>query len=235
MKNTLLFKTAVLGAASAFTIGAAAVPFASFASEASGEVTVQQNGPRGNQQRGIGGPYGTVTGIDDHGDGTGTITLTLAVPERPVDAPALDEDVLARIESRIEAFFEKHPDAPRPGDSITVEYDSETKFMIGGEEASVDDVTVGMSIAAHGVRPETDEAAALITDAAPRPRGEHGRPGQQGERSRGMIGEVASVDADENTVTITLPDESDGKFTVGQQVHVGAFVQLNLGEQGSEE
>lgn len=132
----------------------------------------------------------------------------------------------------MEAFFEEHPDAPRPGDSLTVAYDSETKFMIGGEEASAADVTVGMSIFAMGVKPESDEAAKLITDAARPP---HGENGPRDERPRGMIGEVTSVDTDANTVTITLPDDSDGKFSVGQQVHVGGFMHVDGEDEGSEE
>jgi hypothetical protein len=233
MKNTLLLKATVLGAASALTIGAAAVPFVSFASEPSSANAAQHDGPRGNQPgRGMMGPHGTVTSIDDRGDGTGTITLTLAVPERPEGAPELDASALEKIEARMEAFFEAHPDAPRPGDSMTVAYDSTTKFMIGGKEASAADVTVGMSMFAMGVKPESGEAAKLITDAARPPRSENG---PRGERPRGMVGEVVNVDTDANTVTITLPDDSDGTFSVGQQVHVGAFAQVNLGDHGSEE
>jgi hypothetical protein len=222
MKNTPLLKAGVLGAISAFMVGAVAFPLASFASEISSDVSVQQNGPRGEKRdRGMMGPHGTVTNIDDAGDGTGTITLTLTVPERLEGAPELSASVLEKIKEKMEAFFEAHPDAPRPGDSITVAYNEQTKFMIDGEEASAADVTVGMSIFAMGAKPDSGEAMKIITNAPRPPMGEHSRPGQ---RPNGMRGEVASVDADANTITITLPDDSDGKFTVGQQVHVGGFM-----------
>lgn len=232
MKKTLLVKAAVLGATSALAIGAVAVPLVSFASEASADVSVQQHGLQGGRHgRGAMGVHGTVTNIHDAGDGAGTITMTLEVPVRPEGLPERDERVIERMKARMEAFVEAHPDAPRPGDSVTITYDTNTKFMIGGEEASAADVTVGMSIVTMGTTPDFDETAKVITDASRPPMRENGRLGQ---RPHGMRGEVARVDVDANTITITLPEDSDGKFTVGQQVHVGRFM-LSPADKGSNE
>jgi len=232
MKNTPLLKAGVLGAISAFMVGAVAFPLASFASETSSDVSVRQNGSRGEKHgRRMMGPHGIVTSIDDAGDGTGTMTLKLTVPERSEGAPELSARVLEKMKEKMEAFFEAHPDAPRPGDSITVAYNEQTKFMIGGEEASATNVTVGMSIFAMGAKPDSGEAMKMITDAPRPPMGEHSRPGQ---RPNGMRGEVAGVDTDANTITITLPDDSDGRFTVGQQVRVGGFMPKPV-NQGSNQ
>lgn len=241
MKKSLLFKTGVLSAVSALTIGATVFPFTSLASESSGDDSAQQSDVRRNAPRlGMMGPVGEVTAVSDAGDGTGTITLTLKAPERPEDAPELTDSMLEKIQERMETFFAEHPDAPKPGDSVTVAYDSETKFMIGGEEVSVADVTVGAMVRALGTKLNTNEAAEVITDALRPPMGEgehpgqHGRDDRNGQRPRGMIGEVASIDSDANTVTITLPDDSDEKFTVGQQVHVGRMMHMEEQEDGED-
>ncbi len=220
MKKSLLLKTGVLGAASALVLGAAVVPFISFASEVSNTTESHVRLQRGGA--GMRGAHGLVTAIDDAGDGTGTITLTSVIPKRPESAPVPDENIAEKIKENIEAFFEAHPEAPQPGESFVITYDNETRFFIGGEESSVSAVTVGMTVHVAGMTTNSDHAVRAVSDA-PRPlRDADGR-----FRLRGVLGEVLSVDTEANTVTISLPDESDGAFVVGADVRVGNMAQAH--------
>ena len=140
--------------------------------------------------------------------------------------------MIAKIQAQIEAFVEAHPDAPRPGDSVTVAYDSDTRFMIGGAESSAADMNVGITIYVMGAKPGSGEAAQVISDAVRPPRSE---PGEHHERPRGVTGEVLSVETDANTITITVPDDRDETFTVGQHVHIDGFVRVNGVRDGSSQ
>ena len=237
-KKSLLIAAGLLTTAAAAALGAGLAP-AAFAEESSSSSQTSVVQEAGNRQTrpGMMGPHGTVTAIDDHGDGSGTITLTLTLPELPDRANAQDDDRAADREEKMNEFFDAHPDMPRPGDDVTVAYNKETKFVLDGKESSAADVSVGMTITAHGVRPDSDDAAVMITDATrpPMARGNmHGARGDDRRGPRGVIGEVARVDDDAHTVTITLPSDHDETFTVGQRVHVGGFMPMMQDEESEK-
>lgn len=221
MKNTLLLKASALSAVSVLVVGAAVVPFTSFASESSRNESTRSAhaGQRLRMNAEMHGAYGLVTAVQDSGDGTGTITVNLRIPEEQDLAPTVNDSILEKMKEHWESFFSEHPDAPQPGDDLTLAYDSDTRFFVGGEDVSASAITVGMTVHVAGVTTDGEQAVRAVSDS-PRPlRGEGGR-----FRSHGVIGEVLSVDTDANTVTISVPDESDDAFAVGADVRVGAMM-----------
>lgn len=212
MKKSLLVKTGLLGVASLFVASAVFIPMISFAatdSVSDDGAAVHRDGLRDDRgMRMMMGPVGTVTAINDSGNGTGTVTMTLLA--RPVDAPKPERGIANRIRGGIEHFREMHPDAPKAGDSVTISYDATTRFVIGGKELSAADLKVGMDVRVRGANIDSNSPANMITDRL--------RPISH----RGMIGIIKSIDTGSNTFTITLPARNE---------HSEKTVQINYSDE----
>lgn len=201
MKKTLLIKAGLLTAASAVTLGAGIAP-AAFAAETSGDASSHVMGDR-NLRPPMMGPVGTVSAVTQNGDGTGTVTLTLEA--RPENAPRPTGEAAEHVQDRIERFREEHPDAPKPGDSVTVNYDDSTKFMINGTEASASELTVGTKVRVLGARFDSDTAAKVITTDVKPP---------AGRMHRGITAVIESVDAATNSFKVLLPARGEHEAQV---------------------
>lgn len=139
-----------------------------------------------------------ITSISDSGDGSGSIQGTLErVPERLTEKEGIEE-----------------------GDTVTVAYTSETKFMVQHEEGSVDSFAVGDIAFALGVvdfEAMTIDARAVVDKPLP---------------PKMHVGEVVEVDTQANTILVTSlrPKDDDEE----EYAYVTHDAETTFNEDGEE-
>ena len=155
----------------ALTLGVTALPALTLAAESvdagSGHMQHQGQMQNGHARRHM-GMVATLSSMTDNGDGTGTLTLTIVkVPKLPQGGQ----------QSQTNA---DRPAMPKVGDSITVNYDQNTKFGLGGNrEATVDDLTVGQTLRLMMGKPaegSTTPTLKAVTDQLKPPTGKMPMP-----------------------------------------------------------
>lgn len=177
MKGIVFAKLGLWSVAAMSAAGVAAVPALTHAQSAADStdatlVSQQHDVARKHPAHPMMGPVGDVTAVTVNEDGSGSLTMTLA--QRPVHPETLPEDVLKKITDRIEKFQEKHPDFPKPGDSVTIPFTSDTKFMVDGKEVSASELSVGTTVRVLGANMQENSPAKVVTDRVIPPRGHHG-------------------------------------------------------------
>ena len=189
MKN--LIRTAVASAV-ALSVGVAVLPSATYAASSSDVSAAGRMNP--DHRRGP-GVVGEVTAVTQNGDGTGTITLTIAKP--PVERPNVVRHLAQNDESNI----------PVAGSSIVIAYTSETKFSINGEESSAASLAVGTTVRVVAGRAgdELLPAKIVTTDV---------RKSADMKKHRGFSGIVSAIDATANTMTVQFPGRNDERPAV---------------------
>ena len=184
MKKSLFIRTALLGSASALAVTALALPTTSFASNGQGNSDQSALHARGFESprpaRGPRGVIGSVSGISVDSSGNGTLKLTITkAPEFKV--------------SEHSKHRPRHFEPLNVGDTVTININSETKFMINGVESTANNLENGSVVRVLGGGKNTDsKTARLITTNLQVP-----TPGQAGT--------VTNIDTNENVMTISFP------------------------------
>lgn len=189
MKKSLYIRTALLGSASALAVGAAVLPATTFAAESGSSQTAHHDGMQ-RPPRGPRGVVGTVSNVSVNADGVGTLQLTIVAPPKPENMPAADDSSHHRP---LAMFLHNHPDLPKPGETITINLTSDTKYMIDGQESTAAGLTSGTTVRVLGGGKDSDDRTAkLITTTLMPP-------------MRGFMGTVSAIDTGANTMTVSFP------------------------------
>ncbi|MEK9155433.1 MAG: hypothetical protein AAB839_02175 [Patescibacteria group bacterium] len=209
MKN---LTRAALASAVALSVGVAVLPATTFAASSSDVSAAGRSNP--DHRRGP-GVVGEVTAVTQNGDGTGTITLTIAKP--PVERPNVVRHLAQNDDSNI-------PDA---GSSIVIAYTSETKFSINGEESSAANLAVGTTVRVVAGRAGDELLPAKIVTTDVR------KPADM-KKHRGFMGIVSAIDATANTMTVQFAGRNERPATTVTVVYSDSTKFVKSGETSNE-
>lgn len=188
MKKSLYIRTALLGSASALAVGAAVLPATSFAAESGSSQAAHHDGMQ-RPARGPRGVVGTVSNVSVNSAGVGTLQLTVVAPPKPTNMPAAEA---SHSHSR-GMMNQGHQNMPKPGETITINVTSDTKYMVNGQESSAAGLTNGATVRVLGGGKDSDDRTAklITTDLMP--------------PMRGLGGTVSAIDTGTNTMTVSFP------------------------------
>lgn len=188
MKKSLYIRTALLGSASALAVGAAVLPATTFAAESGSSQTAHHDGMQ-RPPRGPRGVVGTVSNVSVNADGVGTLQLTIVAPPKPENASTTD----ARHPHAMGMMEQTRANMPKPGETITINVTSDTKYMVNGQESTAAGLTSGTTVRVLGGGKDSDDRTAkLITTTLMPP-------------MRGFMGTVSAIDTGANTMTVSFP------------------------------
>lgn len=188
MKKSLFIRTALLGSASALAVGAAVLPATTFAAESGSSHSAHHEGTQ-RPPRGPHGVVGTVSNVSVNADGVGTFQLTIVAPPKPENLPAAGTN-----RPRPMGMMEQaRANMPKPGETITINVTSDTKFMINGQESTAAGLSDGTTVRVLGGGKDSgDRTAKLVTTSVIPP-------------TRGFVGTVSAIDTGANTMTVSFP------------------------------